>query len=155
MRTEHDVESALVELRERRPRIRRAVVKLNDSFSGEGNAVVRYPRTSPTVTRGACASIELPLPTVQNEVYFDEARAHGRHRRGVHRSAPEKASPSAQLRISPAGEVVPISTHDQILGGPSGQAFLGCSFPAHDDYRHAISEVAHRIGGVLASTTAW
>ena len=43
LRTEHDVESALIELRERRPRIRRAVVKLNDSFSGEGNALFRYP----------------------------------------------------------------------------------------------------------------
>src|SRR5204863_6266068 len=34
---------ALLELRRRRPGIRRAVVKLNDSFSGEGNALFRYP----------------------------------------------------------------------------------------------------------------
>ena len=60
--------------------------------------------------------------------------------------APEKASPSAQLRVSPKGEVVAISTHDQILGGPSDQVFLGCSFPAHDDYRIRIQEagLTHR-----------
>jgi hypothetical protein len=65
--------------------------------------------------------------------------------------APEKASPSAQLRVSPRGEVVALSTHDQILGGPSGQTFLGCSFPAHADYRQPITDAARQIGAVLAS----
>ena len=32
-----------------------------------------------------------------------------------------------------------ISTHDQILGGDSGQIYLGCSFPARDDYRRPDS----------------
>jgi hypothetical protein len=63
----------------------------------------------------------------------------------------EKISPSAQLRISPRGEVLPISTHDQILGGPSDQVFLGCSFPAREDYRLRILEAANRIGEVLAT----
>ena len=40
---EHEVENALLELRGRRPGLKRAVVKLNDSFSGEGNALFRYP----------------------------------------------------------------------------------------------------------------
>jgi hypothetical protein len=65
--------------------------------------------------------------------------------------AREKHSPSAQLRNSPRGEVVPISTHDQILGGPSGQVFLGCSFPAHEDYRLRIQETGLRIGSALAA----
>ncbi len=68
--------------------------------------------------------------------------------------APEKVSPSAQLRISPRGQVLPISTHDQILGGPSDQVFLGCSFPAREDYRQRILEAAMRIGEVLAPR-AW
>ena len=41
-----------------------------------------------------------------------------------------KPSPSVQLRVGPHGAVIPISTHDQILGGTSGQVFLGCRFPA-------------------------
>jgi hypothetical protein len=43
LRTEHEIENALLELREARPGLRRAVIKLNDSFSGEGNALFRYP----------------------------------------------------------------------------------------------------------------
>jgi hypothetical protein len=45
--------------------------------------------------------------------------------------------------------VLPISTHDQILGGPSDQVFLGCSFPAREDYRLRILDAAMRIGEVL------
>jgi hypothetical protein len=62
----------------------------------------------------------------------------------------EKLSPSTQLRVDPNGQVLPISTHDQILGGPSDQVFLGCSFPARDEYRMRILEAAMRIGDVLA-----
>jgi hypothetical protein len=65
--------------------------------------------------------------------------------------APEKASPSAQLRISPTGDVLPISTHDQILGGTSGQVFLGCVFPADQSYRMRMQEEAIKVGKVLAS----
>ena len=54
--------------------------------------------------------------------------------------APHKLSPSAQLRTTPRGEVVATSTHDQILGGPSGQIYQGCTFPAHEDYRRAIQD---------------
>ena len=45
-------------------------------------------------------------------------------------SGDEFRSPSAQLRISPLGEVERLSTHDQLLGGPTGQSYLGCRFPA-------------------------
>src|SRR4030095_8449880 len=42
-----------------------------------------------------------------------------------------KASPSAQCLINPLGRTEVISTHDQDLGGESGQVFLGAYFPAH------------------------
>jgi hypothetical protein len=41
-----------------------------------------------------------------------------------------KTSPSVQCRVNAIGEPQVISTHDQVLGGPSGQVFLGCTFPA-------------------------
>jgi hypothetical protein len=47
--------------------------------------------------------------------------------------------------------VLAISSHDQILGGPSGQVFLGCRFPARDDYRLQVQELGARVGQVLAS----
>ena len=38
-------------------------------------------------------------------------------------------SPSVQLRIAPGGEVEVLSTHDQILGGPESQVYLGLPLP--------------------------
>ena len=45
-----------------------------------------------------------------------------------------------QLRITPLGEVEVLSTHDQLLGGRSGQTYLGCRFPADFGYARAITE---------------
>jgi len=61
-------------------------------------------------------------------------------------SGREFRSPSAQLRITPLGDVEPLSTHDQMLGGPSGQAYLGCRFPASPDYAVAIMQEAMKVG---------
>ena len=63
----------------------------------------------------------------------------------------EQASPSAQYRISPSGEVLLVSSHDQIMGGPSGQVYMGCRFPADDGYRVDIQQAGHRIGQTLAA----
>jgi len=62
----------------------------------------------------------------------------------------ELRSPSVQLRITPFGEVELLSTHDQVLGGPNGQSYLGCSFPADVGYATMISADAQRIGDRLA-----
>jgi hypothetical protein len=150
LQSQDDIEAALIELAARRPGIRRAVVKLNDSFSGEGNAIFRYPEMgSRAAVREALHRIELPVPEETFESYSEKfCRMGGIVEEFI--EAPEKVSPSAQLRISPRGEVLPISTHDQILGGPSDQVFLGCSFPAREDYRQRILEAAMRIGEVLA-----
>jgi len=63
----------------------------------------------------------------------------------------EVRSPSVQLRVTPLGEVELLSTHDQLLGGPSGQSYLGCRFPADFAYARAITEEAAKIGAQLAS----
>jgi hypothetical protein len=54
------------------------------------------------------------------------------------------------MRISPQGEATIISTHDQILGGPSGQVYIGCTFPADDEYRLLVQETGVRVGEALA-----
>jgi hypothetical protein len=59
-------------------------------------------------------------------------------------------SPSVQLRASPLKDVEVLSTHDQILGGATGQEFLGCRFPAHRDYGWLIAGLGERIGSRLA-----
>ncbi len=149
LRTEHDVENVLLELKGRNPKLKRAVVKLDDSFSGEGNALFRYPKvTERGAVRDALSDLEYAVASESRESYFDKfARMGGIVEEYI--EGQEKHSPSAQLRVSPTGDVVIISTHDQILGGPSGQVFLGCTFPARDEYRVAIQEAGLKIGAVL------
>ena len=152
LRGQEDVEEALVELAARRPGIRKAVVKLNDSFSGEGNAIFRYPQEvgNRATIREALRRIEFSVAEETFESYFEKfSRMEGIVEEFI--EGAEKVSPSAQLRISPGGKVLMISTHDQILGGPSDQVFLGCSFPAREEYRLRILEAAQRIGEVLAA----
>jgi hypothetical protein len=145
------VAEALRELRARRPGLRRAVIKLDESFSGEGNALLRFPESdSREAMLEAMRAVEFSVPTESHETYYAKLASMG----GIVEEfieAGEKLSPSAQLRISPRGDVQALSTHDQILGGPSGQVFLGCRFPARDDYRLAVQEAGLRIGSVLAS----
>jgi hypothetical protein len=65
-------------------------------------------------------------------------------------SGREVRSPSVQLRVLPSGQVELLSTHDQLLGGPSGQSYLGARFPADIAYARAISAEARTIGARLA-----
>ena len=66
----------------------------------------------------------------------------------------EKYSPSVQGRVTPNGDVEILSTHDQVLGGPDGQIFLGCTFPADDAYRLALQEMGRKVGENLAEKGA-
>jgi hypothetical protein len=151
LRDEQDVVDGLVALRERRPALRRAVVKLNDSFSGEGNAIVDFPSVEgrPGVVQ-ALDRIRCVAPSETREHFFRQFALGG----GIVEEFVEGAesrSPSAQLRTSPTGESLALSTHDQILGGESGQIFLGCRFPADDGYRMAVQEAGLRVGQSLAA----
>ncbi len=62
----------------------------------------------------------------------------------------EIRSPSVQLRVTPLGVVELLSTHDQLLGGPSGQSYLGCVFPADPGYAALITQEAAKVGKRLA-----
>src|SRR5262249_43504109 len=59
-------------------------------------------------------------------------------------------SPSAQLRVTPLGQVEQLSTHDQLLGGPTGQTYLGCLSPASREYGPEIMREAAKVGRRLA-----
>ena len=143
VRTEADVIAALVELRRRRPGVRRAIIKLNESFSGEGNALCAVPpEPGKELVPETLQSLEFAVPTETHESYFEKLSAMG----GVVEEfldGSQKASPSAQLRTSPDGNVLLISTHDQILGGthwpdirrlqlPSSRRVIGSRFRSSD-----------------------
>jgi hypothetical protein len=126
-------------------------VKLNDSFSGEGNALFRYPpEVSRERVREAMRELEFGVASENYDLFFEKfSRMGGIVEEWI--DAADKTSPSVQMRAMPDGSVVPISTHDQILGGGGGQSFLGCTFPASDEYRGAVTEAGRRIGEVVAA----
>jgi hypothetical protein len=141
------------------------VVKLNEGFSGEGNAILDLrpiqdyiPRDTNEAASKAALSQQLEVMNFQGEgetwVTFAaripelgaivEAFVEGEIKR----------SPSVQGYIRPSGEVEIISTHDQILGGVNGQVYEGCYFPADADYRYRIQELGLKVGEVLAAKGA-
>jgi len=162
LRDARDLGLALAEVWEARPRTRRMVVKLDESFSGEGNAVLDLgpladvqPGRATSAQRAA--ALEAALPSLRFEAQglgWEAYRAQFERMGGVCEAWIEgegKRSPSVQLRINPSHQVMAISTHDQVLGGPSGQVFEGATFPADPSYRLAIQTQAERVAEVLAA----
>lgn len=140
------IDGALRVLKEARPNARSAVVKINYGFSGQGNVIVDLDRFDGSVLAAPvtfCAGEETWAS------FAPKIEADGAIVEEMLRS-PDIASPSVQMRIAPDGSVEELSTHDQILGGPDDQVYLGCRFPADERYRAQISDAAMRIGKVLS-----
>ncbi|MGB5239827.1 MAG: peptide ligase PGM1-related protein, partial [Prochlorococcaceae cyanobacterium] len=66
----------------------------------------------------------------------------------------ELTSPSVQGMIHPGGAVEVLSTHEQVLGGVSGQTYLGCRFPAQTQYRAELMRHGLAVGQSLAAEGA-
>jgi len=153
-------EDALVEavagIRRERPFVKRLVVKLNEGASGGGNANLDLRGLPTSGAPNEKDAIRKALPTM---VFESSALDYPRflrrlaERQGIVEErieADEVRSPSVQLRVTPLGEVEVLSTHDQLLGGASGQSYLGCRFPADAAYAGLISREAEKIGQRLA-----
>ena len=154
LRDELDVFEAVSELKLLHPDLRRVVVKLEEGASGEGNAVVSLEEAPGKSGLAKWVAAELPARIIfeaQGETW-EEFQEKFRNMGGIVEAFVEgkgKVSPSVQCRIDPAHRIEMISTHDQVLGGPSGQVFLGCTFPAAPDYRLQIQEAGLRVSEVL------
>jgi hypothetical protein len=136
------------------------IVKLNEGVSGSGNALVRLsglPAPGSGDERAAVLDrlehMELEDERVTLEVYLAKF-ADGAGIVEERISGTDFESPSVQLRVLPDGSVQLLSTHDQLLGGPSGQAYLGCVFPASAQYARLITQHAETIGKQLAEQGA-
>ena len=156
LRGEDDVVRALVDLKRDHPSVRRAVIKLEEGFSGEGNAIFSYegapvaPHLTPWVRDVLPKRIRFVAPGESWTTYRDElARMGGIVEAFV--AGAEVRSPSVQCRIDPSGATQIISTHDQVLGGASGQVYLGCKFPAELSCSPGLHAAARRVTEVLTS----
>ena len=141
-----DIAAAVQRLRDRRPEATAVVAKLNNGFSGQGNVILEIDGirsrldASPAVFCAAEESWATYGPKVATDGAIVEELARG----------PGIVSPSVQIRILPGERVEVVSTHDQILGGPDDQVYLGCRFPAHDAYRQTIQREGLKVAAVLA-----
>jgi hypothetical protein len=106
-------------------------------------------RDERTLLQERLCAMKFELQEVTYESYMDKLV----ERKGVVEErimGDEFRSPSVQLRVTPLGKVELLSTHDQLLGGPSGQSYLGCVFPADAAYAGLISQEAAKVGRRLA-----
>ena len=158
LRTDREIATALAEIKRRDPAARKGVVKLNEGFSGEGNALFRFTDLDGSLTVATLteqilerlpAGLQCEAPQENWDSFIEKYGEMG----GIVESFVEgedKMSPSAQCRVNAVHQPMVISTHDQVLGGPSGQVFLGCTFPAADDYRLDIQASGMKVAEELA-----
>jgi len=141
------VVDAVVHLRKLDPDLHAVVIKLDNSAAGDGNAIIDLggaPAPGSPSERTALKRKLYALPG-----WYVQSLASG----GIVETwieAHDFRSPSAQLTITPTGDVVVLSTHDQILGGHSNQVYLGCRFPADPAYAVQIGEYGAVVGRGLA-----
>ena len=152
---------AAAQLWERQPLLKRIVVKLNEGISGEGNALLDLrpiqgvaPGEASHSERVAAINERFQAMRFQSETEnWPNFSSRLPELGGIVEAFVEgevKRSPSVQGRITPNGEVEILSTHDQILGGPDGQIYLGCEFPADEVYRLRLQDLGLKVGKKLA-----
>ncbi len=154
--SKEEVIEASMQMRARKPSIKQVLVKLNEGVSGEGNALVDLTGLPSPGDSKERAAIDERLRRMQfelKETTYDAYMKKLQERKGIVEErimGEEFRSPSVQLRVTPLGAVELLSTHDQLLGGPSGQSYLGCTFPADTGYAGLITREAAKVGKRLA-----
>jgi hypothetical protein len=112
------------------------VIKLDDSGAGDGNMLVDFG--------GDVADQLAALPAW----YVDELRAGGVVEERI--AGAHFTSPSVQVEITPAGAVLVLATHEQVIGGANGQVYTGCRFPADPAYAPALGRCGAAVARELA-----
>jgi len=159
-----DLTEATAELWEAHPELRQCVVKLNEGFSGEGNAPLSLEPLQLAglsgaerrrLLRQALEALQMPSASWREQLTSQGALVEAWLEGGE-----ELSSPSVQGTIHPGtatgqpGAVEVLSSHEQILGGASGQTYLGCSFPAAAPYRQELMRYGQAMGEALAAEGA-
>jgi hypothetical protein len=155
LKTRQDVVKALAALKKNNPGLRKAVIKMNDGFSGEGNAIYYYPDFSANgsmeknIDESTPLHLKILAKDLTEKLFFEKIYEMG----GITEEfidADVKTSPSVQCLINPLNQVEVLSTHDQLLGGEDGQIFLGASFPANYEYNISLAEEGKKIAHTMA-----
>ncbi|MDA2891170.1 peptide ligase PGM1-related protein [Mycolicibacterium sp. BiH015] len=157
LHTVADIVAGVASMRSRRPTLTLAIVKLNDGVSGSGNASLDLRGLPEPGAADETAAIAERVYTLRPEAENLSAEQYLKDFESFGGIVEERitgitlTSPSVQMRALPDGTVELLSTHDQLLGGATGQKYLGCIFPADSRYAAAIAEPAMVIGRHLAT----
>lgn len=148
--SEDDIAGALTELKKQNPAVRKAVVKVNDGFSGDGNAVFSYAgiEGSSNLKIQIKEQLNGKLKMVADDLSYENFLKKYQQMGGIVEAFVEgeiKESPSVQTRVMPSGKCEVLSTHDQELGGESGQVYIGAHFPASREYAVEIGKMGLRV----------
>lgn len=152
LRDRSDIAEALATLKREQPSTRRAVVKLNEGFSGEGNAMFDFSGGPSDASRWIYEVLPTRLSFEASSETWERYEEKLANMKGIVEQfveGDEKRSPSVQVRIDPLGVASPLSTHDQVLGGKSGQVFMGCTFPADEAYRLEIQRLGTQVAELV------
>ena len=157
LKSEKEMAHALADLKMHNPKLQRAVTKMNDGFSGEGNAIFHFEnydandaQLEDNILKNLKRDLKIVAAKLSYDVYMEKFQSMG----GIVEefvSGDIVESPSVQCRINPVGETEVMSTHDQILGGEGGQVYLGAVFPAKKEYRVEIGAIGKKIADELNS----
>lgn len=155
LKNEDEIINALTELKLNNASLKKAVIKMNDGFSGEGNAIFSFEGLSEQaeLKQWVADHLESKLKIVASDLSYKDFMFKFQHMQGIVEAFVEgdiKTSPSVQCRINPLGDSKVISTHDQVVGGESGQVFLGAHFPAAEEYAIEIGEYGKKVAEALA-----
>lgn len=156
LRTVDDLATAMTRMRADLPSLAEVIVKVNEGVSGSGNALVDLTGLPAPGEPGEEAAVRARICELRPEaadVGVDVFLATFDRLGGVVEeriTGTAITSPSVQMRVLPDRSVELLSTHDQLLGGASGQKYLGCVFPADPAYSRLIVEPAMAVGRDLA-----
>ena len=154
LHTEDDIIDALAKLKQANPALRKAVVKINDGFSGDGNAIFSYSDSedAPEMRDWIRDNLREKIKLVANDLSFVMFLEKYYSMGGIVEEFLEgghKESPSVQCRVTPTGNCDIISTHDQELSGESGQVYVGAHFPATNAYAVELGKMGKRVAEAL------
>ena len=165
--TEASLIEAIVALVARHPSVRAGVVKLQEGFSGNGNAILDCSSLqkymAETVKRNNEVLYQLTLDALNRLDFCSKERRSWTEYRDQMRQMGAivevliqplrdsnqelMTSPSVQVVMHENQTVEVLSTHEQIL---DGQRYTGCAFPCRAAYRQDLMEYGARAGRFLA-----
>jgi len=147
------------------PSMKRLVVKLNEGFSGKGNALLLMEPIASRIgdsdeQKTRISEIKAEFPNLKFE---SDSETWENFKQRIEEigciieefiEGEEKKSPSLQATVHEDGSTKILSTHEQVLGGDDGQVYLGCHFPCDTSYRLKLHQYGKNIAEALSKKGA-